>query len=129
MKGKGLPTNVPADCGPSTNVLNLVDGRSAPAKLIRFAYAEICQDLGGESGLSFAQRSLIMRAANLELLVANREARLLSGELKDDDEFLRAYISALGMLTTIYKTLGLKRKAKDVTPPDLQTYLSSRKKS
>lgn len=107
-----LPTTVPDSAGPQSNLLDLVDGRSTPAKLIRFTYSAICRDLGGEDALSFAQRSLVLRASNLEILISHREAQALASGAVMDGQALRDHLYAVQQLSALYARLGLKRVAK-----------------
>ena len=126
MSGKSgmtsaLPRDIPPGAQPGADLLDLLDGRSGPARDIRAKVRAICSDLGGPDVLSHAQRSLVTRAANLEGIVTAREARLLTGELKDDDDFLKGYRQAVALLCQLYKTLGLKRRAKEI--PTLNDHL------
>lgn len=109
-----LPRDVPTDALPGDDLLAQLDLRSAPAKAIRARVSAITGDLGGADSLSHAQRSLVTRAANLETIITNREARLLSGELKDDDDFLKGYLQSVALLCQLYRTLGVKRQARDL---------------
>lgn len=115
------PLTVPPDAPPGADVLSLVDGRSLPARDLRRRAAELYADLGGSDVMSHAQQSLVLRSVSLETFIASREAHLLKTGFKVDDEFMRVQLQAVGMLLQLYRTIGLKRRPKDI--PDLQTYL------
>jgi hypothetical protein len=66
---------------------------------------------GDPSILSEAQRSLIKRAATLEIELEQVEGRLSMGKAQD----LATYATAASHLRRIFETLGLDRKARDVT--------------
>jgi hypothetical protein len=69
-------------------------------------------DLGGRDTLSEAQLSLVKRASTLELELEQAEGRLSMGETVDMD----LYIRATGTLRRTLESLGLERRAIDVTP-------------
>jgi hypothetical protein len=69
-------------------------------------------DLGGADLLSEAQFSLIRRAAAIECELERLDARLSVGELVDLDSYGRC----AGHLRRLFETLGVERKARDVTP-------------
>jgi len=68
-------------------------------------------DLGGRSILSEAQFALCKRAAGLECELEQMEGRMSLGEEVDLD----AYGRGASHLRRILETLGLERKARDVT--------------
>jgi hypothetical protein len=68
--------------------------------------------LGGADLLSEAQFSLIRRAAAIECELERLDARLSVGELVDLDSYGRC----AGHLRRLFETLGVERKARDVTP-------------
>jgi hypothetical protein len=68
-------------------------------------------DLGGREVLSEARFALAKRAAGLECELEQMEGRLSLGEEVDLD----AYGRAASHLRRILETLGLERKARDVT--------------
>jgi hypothetical protein len=69
-------------------------------------------DLGGRSNLSEAQFALCKRAAGLECELEQMEGRLSLGEAVDLDSYGRAS----SHLRRLLESLGLERKARDVTP-------------
>ena len=116
--GRTLPVTVPPDASPHDNLLDLVDGRCLPVRAINAAYAAIMSDLGGESNMAYAERSIALRAANVETWIASVEARLLSGE-KADADLLRSYLHANNVLLGLFKTIGLKRRARELSLADV----------
>jgi hypothetical protein len=121
--GRTLPVTVPLDASPHDNLLALVDGRSLPVRAVNAAYAAIMSDLGGEQNVAYTVRSLALRGANIEVWISSVEARLLSGERADPD-LLRSFLHASNVLHGLYRTIGLKRKPKDI--PTLQEFLAQR---
>ncbi|MCA1775209.1 MAG: hypothetical protein LC676_06260 [Loktanella sp.] len=76
-------------------------------------------DLGGVDRLSYAERSLVERALWLEHWLAVQEEALASGQYETFDA--GKWTQACNALMGILKTLGIERRAKDVT--DLQAYI------
>jgi hypothetical protein len=74
-------------------------------------------DYGGSDLLSEAQLSLIRRAAAIEAELERLDAMLSRNEHVD----LGQYGRAASHLRRLFETLGLERKARDVTPtlPDI----------
>jgi hypothetical protein len=68
-------------------------------------------DAGGRDAISEAQFALCKRAAGLECELEKMEARLSQGEDVDLDRYGRA----ASHLRRILETVGLERKAKDIT--------------
>jgi hypothetical protein len=76
------------------------------------------QDAGGRSCLSEAQLALCKRAATLECELERLEALLSQGEQVDLDSYGRA----ASHLRRILESIGLERKARDVSP-SLENYV------
>jgi hypothetical protein len=87
------------------------DGNSRWARRYRDLIAAHVADLGGADILSEAQLSLIKRASAIELELEQAEGKLSMGEAVDLDSFTRA----ASHLRRLFETLGLDRKARDVT--------------
>jgi hypothetical protein len=68
-------------------------------------------DLGGTDQLSEAQFSLIRRASSIECELERLDAKLSREEPIDLD----AYARVSGHLRRLFETLGVERRAKDVT--------------
>jgi hypothetical protein len=104
-----------------------VDGRSTWARRLRDLVESHCEDLGGAPTLSEAQRSIVRRAAALTVELESLERRFaLAGEATSDD--LDLYSRASSTLRRLLESIGLERKARDVTP-DLDTYLRDKGRS
>jgi hypothetical protein len=87
------------------------DGRSPWARRWRDLIEAHVADMGGVTNLSMAERSLIKRAATLECELEAIEGKLSEGKAQD----LATYAPAASHLRRIFETLGLDRKARDVT--------------
>jgi hypothetical protein len=87
------------------------DGRSPWARRWRDLIEAHVNDLGGVTALSMAERSLIKRAATLECELEAIEGKLSEGKPQD----LAVYATAASHLRRIFETLGLDRRAHDVT--------------
>jgi hypothetical protein len=88
------------------------DGNSPWARRQRDLAAMHAEDAGGADSLSAAQLSLCQRAATLETELEFLEGQLSLGQRVDMD----CYGRLAGHLRRILETLGVERKAKDVTP-------------
>jgi hypothetical protein len=97
-----------------------LDGRTNAAKRAREMVRELEQDMGGDP--STAQRALIVRAAILTSFVADCEAAYLAGSMPD-----AAWLPAVDRLRRLLESIGLERKAKDVT--SLRSYIASKGRS
>jgi hypothetical protein len=87
------------------------DGRSPWARRLRDLIEAHIADLGGPFVLSEAQRSLIRRASTIELELEQLEGQLSEGKAAN----LAIYATAAGHLRRILETLGIERRARDVT--------------
>jgi hypothetical protein len=74
------------------------------------------RDLGGPDVLSEAQLSLIRRATSIECELERLDAMLSTGAEVDLD----AYGRASSHLRRLFETLGIERKARDVTPDGVE---------
>lgn len=97
---------------PSTLVIGgkEVDGRTLPARRYRSVCSEIASDIGGNP--SAGQWLIIQRAAGLTVQCELLDASILSGEAVD----VAAYTTLTNSLVRTLKTLGLERRAKDISP-------------
>ncbi len=89
-----------------------VDGRTVPARVFRDTLAEIVSDLGGRDAISEGEYQLARRAAALSVECLIAETKQAAGEPLDLDTF----IPAVNALNRTLGNLGLKRRARDVTP-------------
>ncbi|ATX67934.1 hypothetical protein [Roseinatronobacter bogoriensis] len=102
--------------------IDRLDGRTAIAQDMRARWAAMTDDLGGEGSLSYSQRSLIERALWLEHWLHVQERALADGDYQAFDA--GKWTQACNSLQGILKTLGIERRAKDVT--SLQDYIKGR---
>jgi hypothetical protein len=98
--------------------IGAVDGRTRPAMLYKEVAGAVADDLGGVQHLTRAQKELVKRAAGLAVLADQVEERLVNGESVDVTE----YATVVGTQSRVLRTLGLRRVARDVTPPDPLAY-------
>jgi hypothetical protein len=114
-----MPNENAADTAPSRCMslpeVGQIDGRTRPALAFKAVVAELASDLGGADHLSRAQMELIRRAAGLSVLASQQEADILTGGSVD----VEAYTGIANTQRRLLVTLGLKRKARDVTPDPL----------
>lgn len=95
-----------------------LDHRGAWARRLRDLVNSHCADLGGQDALSSAEQALVRRAAMLCLqleLMESQFARNEDGQASSKQ--LDSYGRTVGNLRRVLETLGLGRRAKDVTPP------------
>lgn len=119
MKGRGRST--------VTNGYRLgagLDGRTVWARRMRDLIELHTADLGGESEISEAERSLIRRAATLATELERLEAQFAAAGAADP-ETLDLYGRQAGTLKRILEGIGLRRRPRDVTP-DLRDYIDAR---
>jgi hypothetical protein len=120
-KGRARLTN-------SMGLLPSVDGRSEFARRFRDLNGLLVSDLGGEqASLSEGQKQLVRRVSALAVECERLEGRFAQNggaELNELETFQRT----TNTLRRAIESLGLHRGriARDVTPPDLQTYLAQR---
>ena len=69
-------------------------------------------DLGGEDMASVGQQELVERAAVMGSMIRHTEAKWLDGEDMD----LAGYLTAVNAYRRVLETIGLERRARDVTP-------------
>jgi hypothetical protein len=94
--------------------LERVDGRSLLGREVRMRIEGIEADLGGPDALSHAQRSLVRRAVWLELCAEQDETRIAEGGGID----IGPHTQLVNTLVGLYKTLGLKRQAREARLSD-----------
>lgn len=113
----------PPDTGGKVRLLSLadLDGRSTAAKAARALIVQLESDLGGTDRLSAGERVLVHRAAVAAAMAEHYEAAWLSGRNVD----ITAYCTLTNALHRLLKTVGLERRARDVTP-DLSKYIAER---
>ena len=104
-------------------VLPGVDGRSTWVRRLRDLMALHIADLGGDGAISEAERSIVRRAATLTVELE----RLELGFATDGESSaaqLDLYQRTANSLRRLLESVGLKRRARDITPPNVDQYLS-----
>lgn len=102
------------------------DGRTAWMRRLRDLVSAHIADCGGDENISHSERVLINRASmlvlQLEMLeqVFSRHAGVASPRQID------RYQRVTNTLRRTLETLGLQRRARDVTPPTVDEYLRSK---
>lgn len=104
----------------SLDWLEKLDGRTRLAQAAHSRYQALTADLGGNDELSYQRRSLCKRIVWHELVIEQQEGALARGEEVDQGRLTQAVNTLIGLL----KTVGLDRKARDVT--DLQSFMAAR---
>ena len=100
--------------------LDALDGRTRAARRARELIDAIEQDLGGGDRLSEGSRQLVQRAAVLGTFIESCEAQWLAGETVE----LADYLAAINSQRRVLATIGLERRAKDVSELSLAEYIA-----
>jgi hypothetical protein len=100
--------------------LDELDGRTSAARLVRELIASIENDLGGADALTEGQRQLVQRAAVLGAMIEDSETRWIGGAEFD----AAAYLAQINAQRRVLATIGLERRARNVTP-SIGEYLRS----
>ena len=111
-KGGSGADRVPVTAG--QKLLPDVDGRSAHSRRKRALVAAFVADLGGPDNASTAERILADKAATLTLQLQNLESRMEEGDTSHTT--LDLYGRGVGHLNRVLKTMGVKRRARNITP-------------
>jgi hypothetical protein len=99
--------------------LNNLDQRTAACKAARALVDSLTASLGGADMLSAGERQLIERAALLGAIIRDFETRWVAGQQIAMSEFL----AAVNAQRRVLVSLGLRKRARDVTP-SLTSYLA-----
>ena len=100
--------------------LGQLDGRTVAAKSVRALIDAIEDDLGGSDRLSAGEREIVKRAAVAGAMIERLEAVWLTSNELD----VGAYTALVNVQRRLLTTVGLARRAKDVTP-DLDRYIAA----
>ena len=100
-------------------MLTDLDGRCVEVRALRHRFAELANDLGGVSALSYQKRSLLWRFCCLELWFSRQEMKMLVNSPVDETKWLSGLSAFISLLTRIC----LNRIAKAV--PTLDAYLTN----
>jgi glutathione S-transferase len=111
---EGRSAAAPAPKAGKLRLLTLghLDGRTAAARRARELIEVIQTDLGGGDRLSEGERQLVQRAAVLGAYIESCEVKWLGGEAVD----LADYLAAINAQRRVLATIGLERRARNVTP-------------
>ena len=96
-----------------SKLLPLADGRSVTARRFKDLTEFISIDLGGADRLSEGEKQLVRRAAALSAECERQEALWARGEAEFD---IAAYSTLTNAVRRVFETIGLQRRARDVTP-------------
>jgi hypothetical protein len=97
-------------------LLTGIDGRSAWVRRAKDLLRSFITDLGGADDISTAEAALARRCAVLVAQAELLEAAFAQAEGKADNADLDAYLKTANVLRRLLQTLGLKRRARDVSP-------------
>jgi hypothetical protein len=99
-----------------------LDGRTKAAARLKQLIGALEVDLGGADRLSTAQSLLVTRAAVLAVQCEDFEMRFVAGRPVE----LTDYFTCVNVSRRVLATLGLERRARDVSAqPSLREYLSA----
>ncbi|MBI3932396.1 MAG: hypothetical protein HY317_03195 [Acidobacteria bacterium] len=115
----------------SNRGISALDGRSALARAVRDWRAAVASDLGGEEGLSQAQRTVLDVAAQDVVLLTvadswlreNAEA-VINRRYRRFVPLVEQRLKVASHLTGLLEKLGLERRAREI--PRLSDYLAGR---
>jgi hypothetical protein len=115
--------------GNGSELLPGVDKRSIWVRRAKELIAEHLGDLGGEANTSAAERSLVRRIAILTTELERLEVKFAEAEAKDEavsNSNLDLYVRSVGGLRRLLESIGLQRRAKDITnpPPSAEEYFA-----
>jgi hypothetical protein len=101
------------------------DGRSTWVRRLRDVVSAHTGDLGGVEAMSAAERSIVRRAATLTVELERLETKFAeAGEASATD--IDLYQRTANSLRRLLESVGLQRRARDVTP-SLTEYLTAKR--
>ena len=100
-----------------------LDGRRNAVATFDKHAREIQNDLGGADQLSAIQLALVEAFVGESLVMQTMNAKIMFGEEVD----LGLHALVAGAMCRLATRLGVKRQARDVTPPSLAVYLADSK--
>jgi hypothetical protein len=103
-----------------------VDHRSAVMRRLRDLIHLHESDLGGEDAISESERRIVRRAAMLTLQLEMLDSKFAANDGEATLPQLQLYQQVSNTLRRLLESVGLKRRARDVSPPRLDEYLRSR---
>jgi hypothetical protein len=99
-----------------------LDGRRNAVATFDKHARDIQNDLGGYEALSAIQLALVEAFVGESLVMQTMNAKIMLGEEVD----LGLHALVAGAMCRLATRLGVKRQARDVTPPSLASYLASK---
>lgn len=102
-----------------------LDGRTRAAQLVTRTIDAITSDLGGEANLSTGEQLLVRKVAMTAAMSDDLAARFLTGQEVDP----AVYCTLSNAERRLLETLGLKRRAADVTPRGVSRFTTGWKES
>ncbi len=121
-KRRGKDISTPAQRAALTNgsvlFLDGINQQSRQARRFRDLVEGIEEDLGGADSLSMVERSMLRKAAALDVWTEERVTAIGRGEKVDISELT----TAINSMKRLYEAIGLKRVPRDVAP-DLETII------
>lgn len=96
-----------------------LDARSAWARRLRDLVAAHVSDCGGADNLSEAERTLVKRSAMLTLQLEFMEASFAEQDGVATETQIASYQRVVNTLRRTLESVGLQRRARDVTPDPL----------
>jgi hypothetical protein len=117
--------------GNGSALLPGIDGRSTWSRRLKEVIAGSVDTLGGIDNISAHEASLIRRAATLTVQLEMLEARFAAANERNesvDPSDLDLYARVVAHLRRTLEAVGLRRRARDVTPPTPEAYFAHKAK-
>jgi hypothetical protein len=121
-----LPAKLPAkqrsraSNGSRLFAMATADGRSAWARRYRDLLSIHVSDAGGETVISGAELAIIKRATRIEVEMEFSDAVAADKGTASSAEVLLSYCTGSNSMRRLFESVGLKRVARDVTPPTFE---------
>jgi hypothetical protein len=98
--------------------LDALDSRTHAAAKAKALVSALESDLGGPDNVTVAERQIVQHAGVLGAVIEHQEALWLAGDEVDET----ALLAAVNCQRRLLETVGLRRRARDVTP-NIHQYL------
>ena len=92
--------------------LDALDSRTHAAAKAKALVSALESDLGGPDNVTVAERQIVQHAGVLGAVIEHQEALWLAGDEVDES----ALLAAVNCQRRLLETVGLQRRARDVTP-------------
>ena len=92
--------------------LDALDARTHAAQKAQALVSSLEADLGGAENVTVAERQVIQHAGVLGAVIEHQEVSWLAGEEVDES----ALLAAINCQRRLLETVGLQRRARDITP-------------